>query len=236
MFWSICSVKGGVGTSVVAASLALELVAQGREVVLVDLCGDQPSLLGVDVAEPRGVVDWLSADGELVDGALAHLLVDIGPGLRLLPSGSASLRDARGVDPRRCTQLATAFDPEVTVVADMGALPADPMSPHALISVTADRRTAVLRACYLTLRRTNPLPIDVDSVIEIAEPGRALTTLDIELVVQQPVAAKLRVDPTIARAVDAGLLTTRRPRPLRRAMRDLIASGIGTSRPEAIPA
>lgn len=236
MFWSICSVKGGVGTSVVAASLALELVAQGRDVVLIDLCGDQPHLLGVNVTEPHGVVDWLSADGELVEGALGHLLVDVAPRLKLLPCGSTSLRDARGVDPRRCTELTSAFGSDVTVVADMGTLPPDPLSPHALISVTADRRTAVLRACYLTLRRMTPLPIEVDSVIEIAESGRALTTLDIELVIQQPVAAKLRVDPVIARAVDAGLLTTRRPRPLRRAMRDLITSHIGSSRSKAIPA
>lgn len=235
MLWSVYSVKGGVGTSVVAAALALELVESSRRVVLVDLCGDQSNVLGVDVAERAGVVDWLAADGELVDGALAHLLLDVAPGLQLLPCGSTSLRDVRGADPLRCTQLADSFPTDATVVVDMGVAPLDPLCPHGLIAMTADYSTAVLRACYLTLRRANPLRFDTNSIIEISEPGRALSTLDLELVTHQPVTTRLNIDPGIARAVDAGLLARRRPRSLRRAMRDLIsAQANSTNRVEAV--
>lgn len=225
MFWSICSVKGGAGASVVSAALALELVSSSQRVVLVDVCGDQANLLGVDVPQRLGVVDWLTADNELVEGALEHLLVDIAPGLQLLPCGSVPLREVRNANPRRCVQLVEAFsNATTTAVVDLGVLPVDPVSPHALLAVSGDRTTAVLRACYLNLRRANPLPIDVDSIMEIAEAGRSLTTLDIELVTQHPVSAKLRTDPAIARAVDAGLLATRRPRSLRRAIRDLVSA------------
>lgn len=40
--------KGGVGTSVVAAALALRAAADGTETLLVDLAGDQPAILGND--------------------------------------------------------------------------------------------------------------------------------------------------------------------------------------------
>lgn len=233
MFWSVCSVKGGVGTSVVAASLSLELVSSSQRVVLIDLCGDLANMLGVDVALRAGAVDWLSSNEEVVDGALEHLLIDVVPGLQLLPCGATSLRDARGVDPKLCTQLVETFDHASHVVVDVGVLPADPMSPHALISVTADRTIAVLRSCYLTLRRSTPFPVDIDGLIEIVEPGRSLTTLDLELVTNKPVDAKLRVDPVIARAVDAGLLARRRPRALRRSIRDLIAAATRTTNREA---
>ena len=47
MFVICRSPKGGVGTSVVAAALALRHAHAGHPTVLVDLAGDQPDLLGV---------------------------------------------------------------------------------------------------------------------------------------------------------------------------------------------
>ena len=47
MFIICRSPKGGVGTSVVAAALALRHAHAGHPTVLVDLAGDQPDLLGV---------------------------------------------------------------------------------------------------------------------------------------------------------------------------------------------
>ena len=53
------SAKGGSGTTVVSAALALVL-SQSRPALLVDLAGDLPATLGI--AEPTGprVLDWLA--------------------------------------------------------------------------------------------------------------------------------------------------------------------------------
>lgn len=69
----------------------------------------------------------------------------------------------------------------------------------------------VIRADYLALRRAVGQPTP-DGIIVINEPGRALNTSDIEAVIGAPVIAELPIDPTIARTIDAGLLTSRPPR------------------------
>jgi len=225
MFWSFCSPKAGQGTSVVAAATALELAERmpSSRVVLVDFGGDQPDLLGVDATERAGIVDWLRADGDVTIDAIDHLLIDVAPGLTLLPSGATQLPNETGVvDPARCAQLVGSFGRDTAVVADVGALSADPLSPGPLLAVSGTHTTVVLRACYLALRRTAELPIEVQSIVEIVEAGRSLTTLDIELVASTAVSAKVRYDPVVARAVDAGLLVRRRPRQLRRAVQRLI--------------
>ena len=63
------SPKGGSGTTVVAASLGLELAAFGWSVVLVDLGGDLPALLGVEASQ-EGLGDWLGTPEELPADAL----------------------------------------------------------------------------------------------------------------------------------------------------------------------
>ena len=54
MFIICRSPKGGVGTSVVAAALALRHAHAGHPTVLVDLAGDQPDLLGVSPSSSVG--------------------------------------------------------------------------------------------------------------------------------------------------------------------------------------
>ena len=56
-------------------------------------------------------------------------------------------------------------------------------------------------------------------MILVSEPGRALGAGDVEDVLGVPVRAEVAVEPSVARAVDAGLLTTRLPRSLERALR-----------------
>ena len=56
----------------------------------------------------------------------------------------------------------------------------------------------------------------------INEPGRALTATDIEAILGRPIVATVAYDPAISRAVDSGLLTTRVPRVLARALRHLV--------------
>ena len=58
-------------------------------------------------------------------------------------------------------------------------------------------------------------------VILLTEPGRALRRSDIETALNLPVAAELTIDPAVARAVDAGLLTTRLPAGAARSLRSL---------------
>ena len=232
MFWSFCAPKAGAGTSVLAAATACELSTRlsGRRVVLVDLCGDQADLLGVDCEGKPGVVDWLQADHEVTADAIDHLLIDVVPGLSLLPSGPLSISEVAGrLDPARSAQLGSAFDSFDLVVADVGTLPRNPLSPQALIAVSGTHTTAVVRACYLALRRAARLPIDVDSLVEVVEAGRSLTTLDIELVMNMGVSSRVKHDPVVARSVDAGLLVSRRPRQLRRSVGVLIDQTLATA-------
>ena len=71
------------------------------------------------------------------------------------------------------------------------------------------------------------LPADYAAIVEICErygvvlieePGRALTHADVERSVRAPIVATVGWDTRVARAVDAGLLATRLPRPLHRAL------------------
>ena len=227
MFWSIHATKGGVGTSVIAASLALELVASepwSAGVILVDFGGDQGDILGVDLTDRLGIVDWLTSPDPVEISSLENLLVAVAPGLSVLPTGNRSLPDAGGsIDPGRIADLVRGLDELGTVVADLGVVDQEVNSPRCLIAAASTRRTLILRPCYLALRRATKMPITVDSVVEVAEDGRSLRTLDIEAVMHMAVSARLRVDPSIARAVDSGTLVSRRPRALRRFVSDLLA-------------
>jgi hypothetical protein len=56
-------------------------------------------------------------------------------------------------------------------------------------------------------------------VILVAEGGRSLGRRDVEEVLGVRVRAEVAHDPAVARAVDAGLLTSRVPRRLERSLR-----------------
>ena len=152
--------------------------------------------------------------------SLEHLGIEVAPNLVLLPAGGAA---PSSVSIERLLQMADGLKAQATcVVADVGVL-ASATDPGSVICVNGDRTTCVLRACYLALRRYQDMAITVDDVVEIEEPGRALTTIDIEAVVGKPVAARIPFDPAIARTIDSGGLTSRRtPRPLRRGISQLL--------------
>ena len=86
-----------------------------------------------------------------------------------------------------------------------------------------DHRVLVTRPCYLALRRSTITPRPTHVVL-INEPGRALNAKDIEAVTAVPVTATIPYETDIARTIDAGLLTTRLPRTLTRALRPLVAA------------
>lgn len=109
-----------------------------------------------------------------------------------------------------------------------GGRPGGPSGPGATAAelvAHARRSLLVIRPCYLALRRAAQAPLRPTGVVLIREPGRVLTTADVEQAVGAPVVATLELDPAVARTVDAGLLATRLPRslgrPLSRAIPDV---------------
>jgi len=227
------SPKGGTGTTVVSCGLALVLArsqpAPARQayshqgaagVLIADLSGDVPAVLGLPTPASPGLADWLAAGPDVPGNALGHLEVDAGPGLRLLAWGGelAALSAVAADGGERGEVLAEALAAGTRpVVADCGSAAA---GAALAVAAAAEISLLVLRPCYLALRRALAAPIRPTAIVLVNEPGRALTRRDIEEVMGVPVRAEIDFDPSIARAVDAGLLAGRVPRALERALRD----------------
>jgi hypothetical protein len=76
----------------------------------------------------------------------------------------------------------------------------------------------VIRPCYLALRRAAVAPVRPTGIVLVTELSRALSRKDVESVLGVPVVAEVPSDPSIARAVDAGLLAGRFPKILARSL------------------
>ena len=200
----ICwSAKGGSGTTVVAAALALVL-SRSQATLLADLCGDSPAALGLPEPAGPGLADWLASPTADAD-ALARLAVHAADGLQLIPRGSSE-----PATPTRWSALATALaaaGPAVVVDAGTG------VPPPPLVGA-ASHSFLVIRPCYLALRRAVAMAATPTGIVLVQEPGRALTVRDVERALGAPVVAEVPYDPAVARAVDAGLLAARLPRSL----------------------
>ncbi len=233
MFVSCWSVKGGVGTTVVAASLALVLAECSPEgALLVDLAGDAPAALGMPEPSGAGVLQWLHAGAGVPPDALTRLEVPATARLGVLPRGApAPLAD--GAAPSSGSRRSGADRAEVlagllalearSVVVDCGTVrePTDPGFAAALtLAGAATRSWLVTRPCYLALRRAVLAPLKPSGFVLVHESGRSLRAHDIEDVLGVPLVLDLAYDPSIARSVDAGLLATRLPRGLVNAVRD----------------
>ncbi|HET6948815.1 MAG TPA: hypothetical protein VFI47_00465 [Acidimicrobiales bacterium] len=205
--------KGGAGTTVVATALALVLARRDPAgAVLADLAGDVPAVLGVPEPSSPGLTGWLAAGVDVPADALRRIEVEASPGLGLLPRGEGDLVPGRG------PVLAQLLDhsPRPTVV-DCGR--ADTPVAAEVIS-RARRSLLVTRPCYLALRRARYAPLRPTGVIVVREPGQVLSSDDVAQVVGAPVVTEVACDPAVARAVDAGLLVSRLPRSLVRALAD----------------
>ena len=204
--------KGGSGTTVTAAGLAL---SYSTPTLLVDLAGAQPLALGLPGAPPPGVADWLAADAS--SERLAALELSISERVSLLPRGGSAHVPGHA----RWGELAArlAGDPR-SVVVDAGTGP-----PPPALAAVAHTRLLVVRNCYLNLmaavRHSGAAPT---GVILVEEPGRRLGVDDLEHHLGVPVVAVILLDPAIARAVDAGLLLSRIPAGLRRPLAALPAT------------
>lgn len=209
------SVKGGCGTTVTAAALALVSAAR-RPTTLVDLGGDAGLALGAPPpVQPNapGLSDWMGSSAATPD-ALARLAVPVAPGLRLLGRGNGATVAHRWAD-------------AVAALARLGATVVDGGSgcPAAELHAAATQSLLVTRACFLALRNAAHLPQRPSGVVLLVEPGRALRTRDVEHALGVPVVAELTCDPAVARLVDAGLLAGHLPRAMRHGLGRLVAGG-----------
>jgi hypothetical protein len=222
------SPKGGSGTSVVAATLAVHL-ARSAPCRLLDLAGDQPAILGLPADPVTGALDWMAA-GSAVPDALDRLAVDVAPDLALLPAGGRD-RDVAALagDPGREDDDAEAAAALVgalrrrpgPVVVDAGTA----RSAAALVLVeAADVAVVVVRGCYLALRRAvaSPQLPSTSGAVLVEEPCRALGRAEVTDVLAVPVLAQVPVRPSVARVVDAGVLAARPPDVLRAPIRRLV--------------
>jgi hypothetical protein len=214
-FWSP---KGGSGTSVVAASVAL-LLARHAPTRLADLGGDQPALLGLASDPPTGLADWLDAAPDAPLDALERLAVAVSPGLALVPRGSASFHaSGAGAGGELAALLRDDTRPTVVDAANgPGGAP-----PLGSLIAGADSSVVVVRGCYLALRRAVRCPElgAAAGAVLVDEPGRALGAREVADVLGLPVLATVPVRAAVARVVDAGVLPSRIPdalgRPLER--------------------
>ncbi len=215
-YWSV---KGGVGTSVVAAATAIRLASEDRDATLVDLCGDQPALLGMAAgampAEP-GIGDWVAAGDGVAADAIGRLLEDVAPGLRLL---------RRGTQPPTAGEASTGADRPprlllaLEVLARTGPVVVDAGLDLAGLRSVIDgphRPVCVLRSCYLALTRAQQVAGPYERVVLVEEPGRALRARDVCAAVGASYVERVAWDPRVARSVDAGTIVSMLPPPLRR--------------------
>jgi hypothetical protein len=201
--------KGGAGATVLAAAHAV-VASSRRAPVAVDLDGDLARALGIHPPADAGVAEWLCAGADVPADALDRLLVAAGDDLWLLPRGTGPLQpDRAGVLGRLLAESPR------DVVVDAGTRP----GPAARAVVReADRSVLVTRACYLAMQRLHEVDLAPTEVALVREQERALGPTDVAAVAGVPVRTHVAVDPGIARAVDAGLLSARLPRKLARAV------------------
>jgi len=200
------SVKGGSGTTVVAAALALLAAEQFGDAWLIDLAGDSPAALGAPEPGGPGLGDWLAAPPSVGHDAIARLQIPVADGLALLPVGDRTSSPAA-----RWHTLADALSahPRISIVDAGTGPPPEPLRERAAHDIL------VVRACYLALRRAAALSRPPTGIVLVTEPGRALRRADVEHAVGVSVLAEVEWDPAVARAIDAGLLAGRMPRSLR---------------------
>ena len=136
---TVCwAAKGGSGTTLIAATLALTCRTDS---LLVDLDGQLPMVLGLPQPPGQGATDWLASDAP--PAALGRLTIDVDRSTRLLPVGN----DPGEHDDDRWLQLVAWLASQGTVVIDAGTR----VPPLALVlgddrAHTVDH-TQLLRRC-----------------------------------------------------------------------------------------
>jgi MinD superfamily P-loop ATPase len=199
--------KGGVGTTVIAAGLAVAAARRRGAALLVDVAGDAARLFGCEPARAQPVTA-LPIDG------LRRLEVDVG-------SGVGVVTVPEGLEP---SSLVAALAGETrAVVVDAGLDACSDVQQSLVDAMVSAGATALLvtRCCYLALRAAHGADHRVDGVVVVTEPGRSLDASDVSDALGRPVVADVPLDPAVARAVDAGVFAARAPRALLRPLAQL---------------
>lgn len=200
MFTLCWSAKGGSGTTSVVAALGL---AARRPTLLVDLAGELAPVLGLGDDDGAQLTEWFASGAP--PERLTRLERRVCDDVDVLPTD----RSIGRVDQARWQALGAhlrSTGERRDVIVDGGLGP----PPESLASF-ADRSLLVTRPCYLSLRRAAAMSTRPTGVVLVDEPGRALTAEDVLAALGVPVVATILLDPKIARAVDAGMLTSRLP-------------------------
>jgi hypothetical protein len=224
MLFALWSPKGGSGTSVLAAACAAALARRGG-CRLADLGGDLPAILGLGADPDTGIAEWLATGPDAPADALDRLAVEVAPRLLLIPPGTPRLLAPPAAAEAGAALGAALQRAELPCVIDAGRADA----PAARMTVeVADVSVVVLRGCYLGLRRAvnAPLTARAAGIAFVDEPGRSLGAAEVRDVLERPVLTRVPVRPTIARAVDAGVVAVRPPEPLLRAATRLLDAAI----------
>jgi len=204
MITVVYSYKGGVGTSVVAASLALHSAEAKISTLMVDTLGDQPGILAVN-SPLQGYGDWVN--NNCSTGPPLHILAKkVIPYLDLLGRGTR-YKFNRATATIALAALSHEFY-YYNVIIDAGTQ--DPV----WWGKQGDFDVMVVRSCYLNLRRIGSIPPNT-KVVMVSEFGRALTRQDVEVSIGQNVSVVIPHTPAISRIVDAGLLPVRHHKDLR---------------------
>jgi hypothetical protein len=209
---TICwSVKGGSGTSTVAAALAMLSPTLDHPPLLVDLSGDAHTIVGVDAPVNVGLSDWF--DSQAGPAVLDTLCVHTKSSIDVLPTTVPI-----GSNPRRWDEFVAWLDDQALrrhIVVDAGHYPRPTLTAQSLL---------VVRPCYLAIYRAAKSSNPPVGIVLIRESERTLTNADIEAAVGAPIVAEIPIDPSIARSVDAGLINARIPRTLARPLRKLLVT------------
>ncbi|MFZ4515603.1 MAG: hypothetical protein ACOYN3_04760 [Acidimicrobiia bacterium] len=206
MLITVWSPKHGSGVSTIAAALA---IAADRPVRLVDLDEDQSAIFGMACDPIGGLHEELTASsGEAVWSHAFH----VAPHVMLLSRGARAIDALDNAALARHVRAWQVSD-ELHIV-DAGS--ADTGAAHACID-GADISLVVLRPCYLALRRAvrHGRVAESDGLIVIEDPDRPLRAREVADVVQRPILGRVPVRAAIARAIDAGVFSTRFPAELR---------------------
>lgn len=218
------AVKGGSGTTVVTALAGL--THRGPS-LLVDLDDDLGMALGLPPSPRPGAAEWLRSDAP--PEHLDDLLVEVDRSTWLLPTRSAdgAIAELDGSRVVRWMQLASWCRSWTKRSVGLALIDAGQRAIPEEFVAACDHRWLVTRPCYLALQRAASTRADHTGIIVVDEPGRSLSTTEIEHAGGAPVLATVQWEPTVARATDAGLIASGRlDRHARRSLERVVGSSI----------
>ncbi len=198
----IIAIKGGVGKTTIAASLASDLVNHfGKKVLLVDANYSAPNLgLHIDIVEPEKTIHEVLANKARMKSAIHERFgVDVIPGSYIFNEAFSPLRLKRKLRKIKKDYDFVIIDSSPTL--NIEALSTILASDSLFVVSTPDYPTLSCSLKAAKLARQRGRPISGIILNKIREPGYELTLKDIEQATVLPVVAKIPDDKTNVRAL-----------------------------------